>query len=664
MASVRSVVFKPYRPLFGLPKDDRVLFFLDELYKQSINNMEARKPGNSVLETDDIKFTKVSDKFLNDLFSVVRPPTESAAVAEDWIVFIKEISLYMNSLIGVANQTASNNAIFDIKSDVLSVNTFMNLLKGKFFEATSLFKNYDGIIDAFKTLFGNSPLFSTSDGISVFDKLNSTKGAGAGADAVVDTNGTTIIAAGTLLLDSYKAKNAKGIISFKWNINAYFVKRALEEAENSVTPVDSDFDKAFGDRSTAPKYYRKRDGTLYTKKKNAKGEIVDVPLGWNSDEFKSLSIEKKCRGTGFVDGANDGEKCYDFLDQCLSGNGIEQCKQFLTSKDYWKNAKDEVDEMDPYMAYKILQKFEFKSKLYQATKVVRNKRINVELKEVICFSTWIECIKDKIDKGDLKLIINNNELKGYLELLIKKINDNPSILNPGYDITDIVANPYPRPWSRLAKMGLRESPHIEHHNRLNGIQTLIITNNRRLGRRISNTPTYALLRSNSAPLIGQNAALGTLPLLGGSLATNESYENRVNDESNYTATILANEYYALVQRLASRGKSVSDGDNKKILAYIESIKKSETHLYKYMLYTDKYIDLLETHGETDGDNVLSVNNLQQFVDKRKHYFDKTVNKHNTVLAILQAVQDGSVSIKPSDAVNATNVTSTPLGMIR
>ena len=182
------------------------------------------------------------------------------------------------------------------------------------------------------------------------------------------------------------------------------------------------------------------DNELYMKK-DGKDVRVDV----NGDYFKSIIEKDNC----FTIGVADANKvnCNELIKNCLAGENIQKCKQYMTETDWWNNSKESVDNTTPEIALKLLNSFKFPiSKVFV-------KEVNQTLIQIGNSTKWIDDLRknhqqkegetknDKLSKEDIDNISKNTNLLGYLDSLATRINRNPQILNPKYQGSNLKHNP-------------------------------------------------------------------------------------------------------------------------------------------------------------------------------------------------------------------------------
>ena len=131
-------------------------------------------------------------------------------------------------------------------------------------------------------------------------------------------------------------------------------------------------------------------------------------------------------------------------------------------------------------------------------------------------------------------------------------------------------------------------------------------------------------------------------LRGGSVTSINAAESKYKDQFKHTWHLVQTQYDVLVARLNASGKTIDKKDSKQIIDLIAQLKESEAKLYKAILYTEKYADLIEVHGQRDNNSTLSLVQLQQFVDMRQKYFERVSRKQSALASIIQAVAEAVV----------------------
>lgn len=588
--------YSQYAPLFGKLDDRRPKFFISQLLKQATDNMKRRTGSVGDFISEDCKLTTVTPGLKSKNFDV--PKGDDEGVHHEWVTFLCDAMVHnidtptlvnmIKSLAGVkpagSLEQLMQIVVQKLTSDITSPSGDVRMSPsqwGSVVSATAV-----GAGDRLRNLVSDRDLPVAEGGDQLLTKI------------------TVCLVSGTVTTNKY----------FNYNLNK-LVQDELLTAANELKNQPLSISKAW-DESTRKmgddEFFRNAKGELCMKKNG-----VDVSIEIGSSEYRNLvKIENSCGTTGFTDKG----KCADFLMKCLAGKDIQKCKEFLSDPAYWDIALDEVKKMTPIIAVNLLEAFEFSKESYQ--ELVKDSRTNktqdMKLNKFQCVSTWLEHIKTKVSEPEYKSINENNKLKGYLNLVRERVNSNPIILNPSYKVTNVIVNDYPdKESSILYKYGVpfRREPLLM--NNLNKVQSIIRTYNDRLRLRLNINPIF-----------------GTM-MIGGNIGSNIYTSSRVEDMPKYTSHILLQELNDYKNRLSKHNKSISPNDNEKLTSLLRSLGESEEKLYKFIAYTDKYIDLLELYGQSDGDSVLSYDNLKKFVDARESYFTKVSKKQTNLLSILQ-----------------------------
>ena len=405
---------------------------------------------------------------------------------------------------------------------------------------------------------------------------------------------------------------------FTYKIDRYSIANYLESQIDKVKPIESNFFE--DDPPENPKYYRNSDGNLVFKNEN--NEVINVG---DTAAVNKLTADNKCYGTGVVDTPDPFNPaksltCHEYFRDCLTGKNIEECRTYLKAPEFWKDAKEEVASMLPMIAIDTLKAFDFA--------VITDS--NTSLKKMENTETWLakirQLIPSKLTQVEYEAIQSNEKLIGYLKLVVKKINDSPQILNENYQIKHDVPKKGPL-YNMLTKYGIKSHsasnlyPIAQYERLKYAIHTNM--NRFKLSMRF---PIMYPARGNSM-LVG-----------GGPLA--DHYTNYQLNESIRMSSTLTTHYASLIERLKINNKSISNADTKKISELIEKLKEVETKLYKTIIYTDNYADLIENLGDnTNNGEILTMDSLKEFVDLRNKTLDKTKDRSLNILKIIQSIAE-------------------------
>jgi len=357
----------------------------------------------------------------------------------------------------------------------------------------------------------------------------------------------------------------------------------------------------------------------------------------------------------YLEGHNKGDNCYDLgllgtaskscdqlVQECLAGNEISKCKDFMKASNWWKESND-VNKLNPALAMDMLSKFGFG--------IVENdvREVGLRLRQVMTTTQWLERLNNEfknkgLTDGDIRQISGNTRLIGYLDRVVNKINSNPAVLNKNYNGPQTLStNPNAFQGSTLSKFGLRPKQVIS----ASGVPTLSSI--------VALQNTVLRTRSNIGILYGISPVPpGLLFQRGGAEAFEfmEAYgdDNRLPLR---LSKIIKDAFESFVNSLKANGKDLDSNDKSHIDKLVQDLDKYENKLLKSAVYTDKYIKLLQVYGQTDSSSVLSMDHIQKFVDNRNNYFTKVSKKQDELLSILKAMADATNTEVKSEVKSVT-----------
>ena len=444
---------------------------------------------------------------------------------------------------------------------------------------------------------------------------------------------------------------------FGYNIDKYFVSLMLEKAISQ--PLDEESSSFFNDiPGDANKYFRKGpEGYLYERDGTPEGR----PVHTQSEAFKNMKVDVKCLTTGAKDRAvNDkGEvvTCAEYLRECLAGHsdGVEKCKKFMKHHEFWANAEQEAKDILPAMVVKTLMAFGFNYGQYKSDVTGQ------PLWKVQDVDEWLVSLgklaedptKNKLDKDEVKAIVKNSKLLGYLRMLVKRVNENPIILNTDYNGPNNLIEKVDK-----LNVGLLPRFGLKLHVPSNDIMSVIERTNMTVTNHINTQ-----LRMAVVPAVSYGYSM-----IGG--ATNKYFDpienasNILKYPSKQSWVLMEKQYEGLQQRLNMHNKRISSSDDKTIRNLIEKLRESEIKLTKTMLYAEKYAKLLEVFGVNDGKSVLSFDHLSKFVDAKDSYLTKVRERQNSLTSIIRTVAEAvakeSANKQPSNTYEPARITGDDL----
>jgi hypothetical protein len=299
----------------------------------------------------------------------------------------------------------------------------------------------------------------------------------------------------------------------------------------------------------------------------------------------------------------------------MNGN-IDNCKNYLTQRDFWIGSKEEVTNMLPQIALKTLESLQF----YQIEEYNELQKMNVV--KVVSVNDWLKIlnnlvIDNKLQREEYIKIQNNDKLIGYLHMLVDKINSNPQILNPTFikqSEHSINNNVFKN--TRLHKLGLKpfQQPQNNTFTSINRIFNLININ--------QNYLKLQLLPQYSKNII----------MTGGSIIYQE-YSNKLTNEQKHTSNIFKQIFEQLKLELKQNNKQLNSNDKNLIDVLINQLKNSEKKLMELIIIVDKYNRLLNIYNEKDGQTIINIDYLQKFVKEREHQFNKVTKKQNSLMEV-------------------------------
>ena len=422
---------------------------------------------------------------------------------------------------------------------------------------------------------------------------------------------------------------------FSFKINMALLHKLLEENNRiNVTAPSSFFNEEDTDRC---QYFRLTDDIsklwMIDPKTN---ELHDISL--TSEYMKSYlgninNEEQLCKKMGY----KNKESCTNYLTKCITNNNnndINNCKEFMSNKDYWTNIKSEIEIMNPLLAKITLEKFGFK--IIQETDEDSQQLLN----KFESYTSWIKNLyelsndtsNNEFGSDEYNNISNNQQLKGYLELLVNKINSNLSILNSNYVCKTNILNQDTNQFkdTRLYAYGIQSINPNRYSNSKNILRvTELVKNKTYYFLNLVNT----LLMQNPFSNRNSNLHYSNLPyMIGGGLDN-----NTILTEFQPSYETLNEIFNGLHEHLKAKKRDITQVDLTAIRSELDTLRKSESKLIKLISYLEKYIDITDTYKNNDPDNILTVDHIIAFTNKTKNTSTVLTQSQERIFNLLKTI---------------------------
>ena len=313
------------------------------------------------------------------------------------------------------------------------------------------------------------------------------------------------------------------------------------------------------------------------------------------------TVSNNCYTLGAAPASN-GKTCEDFMLNCLAGENVSECKNFLQRTDFWEISSAEVDAMIPEMGGKILDRFGFKKSGDQYESP----------------SSWVQGLTSNTSMGGLSQaeatsIGGNTKLIGWLGMVVNKTNSMPD---------SVPANTSLAGQWLVRKVGLPiKSSGV--NGQVVSIDSLVhhILNRRRA--------LAVHLLSPSVPVYGM--------IGGGDQANNwELLAHNARKEVYDSLEHLESTFNGLREQIQAHGKEISPADLQEIKGEFKKQRAATDKLIKYIKYMEKYAVLKELYAVNDSTGkVLNKEGMQMLVNKNKEKFQKFTNAEDNTIQILR-----------------------------
>lgn len=416
---------------------------------------------------------------------------------------------------------------------------------------------------------------------------------------------------------------------FNYNITSEFLHDLLEKNNRININVSSFFTD---EDSISCKYFRTIDqlDKLWMID-DATGVPVDVSYNSASlkQYMKKISTQQLCNDVGY----KNAESCTTYLTNCIfknKENDINKCKNYMLQSNYWNNIKSEIEHLNPELAQLTLERFGFK--------IINEYDDNAKqhLNKFQTYTTWLTNLhtisldsNNELSPEEYTQISDNIQLKGYLNLLVNKINSNPSILNTNY-ICKTNNNGYNRNQfndTQLFAYGLKSIDPMRYSR----------INIKRINTHVNDQTKYFLNLVDRVlinhPLI-TNIPPTSYILYNNNMQGGHNLSPSILSEFNPSHEIISDIFNGLNNHLKSQNKQIHPTDLKEINNLLENLSKSETKLVKVISYLEKYFEAISLYKNYDSNNVLSIDHIRTFSDKTKNTSQILSNTHDKIFLLL------------------------------
>lgn len=385
------------------------------------------------------------------------------------------------------------------------------------------------------------------------------------------------------------------------------------------------------------KFNREKNGDLVMQDEN--GHTVKV-----NDEAQMLHmLRADCYGTGAkelydADG-NSLNKCTKFMFECLLSNdenALDQCISNLQVKGFANAAVDDIKNLHPILALRILQQFGFHK--YK----VHDSQAGFAIYKVESVDSWIKNYLTKhFAPQKLGELLNNGPsqpLFQYLNLMAQFVNANPAILNKGFSGKSREAVGIPVLTEFANKLGLKpeqinKATRIYELNRLRNHLVWATPNIRSNVLRSpfgTFTPGVSMMQSRSG--------FGGLTnmMMGGGDKCDNVYAKLNNSGQVLGSTLIEKYLNAVILDFNHRGKSLDSQDERRMKDRVAQLKKLEDDLMKTLCYIDEFNSLADTFGDYSS-GTMSEGTLTKLIERAETIVSKQQGYYGNVLDYLTKI---------------------------
>lgn len=394
-------------------------------------------------------------------------------------------------------------------------------------------------------------------------------------------------------------------------------------------------------------------------KRDHSGLYVEVDgtkayLGANDDKTKELlRSAHKCYSTGTK---GSDAACKKFIFECLLSQdaaSLDSCLKGLKSAtDFFKVAVEDIKNIHPVLALRILQQFGFRK--YQSA----DNAAGMQLWKVESVSHWLENYMTKKFKAvDVQNMIKADDqyhLLSYLRLLTQYVNANPAILNKHYSGTsdEALGKLEVSPLGRALGLSFEVPRDLSDRARVD------------YGRLASN---LKLVRASRMPVFVSGTGRRFLTTPWGSSMTpgvsllvqrggSNCEQQAIYIQKNSGSALLKQFFTSALKNLEAHGKHLNAKDLEKINMHLKKNEEIERELIKTYCYLDEYNHLMDVLGDYNSKR-LNMDDLKRIVNRQEVLLSKQGVSEDQIMQIFSKLLDvfgdeskDMVPVKAADAL--------------
>jgi hypothetical protein len=372
--------------------------------------------------------------------------------------------------------------------------------------------------------------------------------------------------------------------------------------------------------NSAKRYFRDSNGDIYSiengEKKIFNTESIRTDLK-KEDNCKFAGIEKEQNGDSV-----DKLMCSKYIQECLLGKNITQCRKYLIEPSTRFEMVSEVKNMNPQQIIHFTKAL----KITPVNSVVDGKTIKV----LPSTDEWLSERQSSGDfsPSDVQNIRSNKSLIRFLDLIQSLTKTEPAILNPDYVKNSSLKQEIRKDvfkGTTLHRFGLHPNYPSSY-----SYPTLSLS--------MSSIEQLAnLIRANQTHMLGliKSGKFSILQSGGGGITNLRDLAEESDVKLTYP---LFKDYYSkLTDMLESKGKQIAKKDNELIEEQLKNLEKSERTLKRVLRFISEYVSLLDSFGEQPNVKNLKIDYLKQFVEERDPKILRVIKKQDDMTDIIRSI---------------------------